>query len=60
MAVLYHEYECVGQIDWLEFGDSVSCFTLNTKKTKLDFYNIMIAIVVFGFILNIFKFISVK
>lgn len=60
MAVLNHEYECVGQLDWLEFDDSVSCFTFNTKKTKLDFYNTMIAIVVFWFILNIVKFISVK
>lgn len=35
-AALYIEDKYVGHLDWVTFGDSVSCFTLNTKNIKLN------------------------
>lgn len=35
-ATLYIEDKYVGHLDWVKFGDFVSCFTLNTKNIKLN------------------------
>lgn len=38
LVAIYHEYEYVEQLHWSKFGDCVSCFTFNTKKTKSAFW----------------------
>lgn len=48
-ATLYNEYEHVGQLDWLEFVDYVSCFSFNTQKSSL-LNSLTMAVVEFWFI----------